>query len=307
MKKLLLSSSVLVALGVAGSAMAADLPVYTKAPPYVPDFSWTGFYIGGNAGYGWSTDSVTTSSIASTTGDFFFAPGVPSPSTALAHLIAATDAASVPTSFTTNPHGFIGGVQAGYNWQVNRQWVLGVETDFQGSDIKGTDTRQGAAAVVVAPFGFLQTAGTVATSEQKLDSFGTLRARLGFAPFDSHVLFYATGGLAYGHVESTTSYLQQPCASFFGCASPFGAAGSASTERVGWTAGGGVEYAVNPHWSFKTEYLYYDLGTISYALSPSTFAFPGIFSGLPHSAITNTTASARFDGSIVRAGINYRF
>jgi outer membrane immunogenic protein len=133
---------------------------------------------------------------------------------------------------------------------------------------------------------------------------GTLRARLGFVPFDSHILFYATGGLAYGHVESSTTYSQSGCL-FFGCASPTGATGSASSERVGWTAGGGIEYAVTPNWSFKTEYLYYDLGTMSYALSPSTFTFPG-FGGL-HSAITNTTASARFDGSIVRAGVNYRF
>jgi len=234
MRKLLLSSSVFVALGVAGSAMAADLPVYTKAPPpYVPDFSWTGFYVGVNAGYGWSTDGVTTSSIGSTTGDVFFGNN-PSPSTFLAHLIAGTNTAAVPTSFKNDPHGFLGGVQAGYNMQVNRQWVFGIEADFQGADIKGSDTRQGAATgfLLPGPQLFPLSVSTLATSEQKVDSLGTLRARLGFIPWDSHLLVYATGGLAYGHVESSTSYSQTGCL-IFACASPTGAAGSITSDRVG--------------------------------------------------------------------------
>jgi outer membrane immunogenic protein len=291
MRKLLLSSTVFVALGVAGSAIAADLPVYTKAPPpYVPDFSWTGFYAGVNAGYGWSTDGVTTSSIGSTTGTSNF----------LARLIAATNTAAVPTSFKNDPNGFLGGVQAGYNWQVNRQWVFGVETDFQGADIKGSDTRQGAATGFVVPPFLPLSVSTLATSEQKIDSLGTLRARLGFIPWDSHLLVYATGGLAYGHVESSTSYSQMGCLMFI-CRSPTGAAGSASGEQVGWSAGGGLEYAFARNWSLKTEYLHYDLGSVSYALSPSTFTFG------THSAITNTTATAKFTGDIVRAGVNYRF
>src|SRR4029077_6535377 len=136
-------------------------------------------------------------------------------------------------------------------------------------------TRQGAAIGNFAPFGgpgVPLSVMTLATAEQKLDSFGTLRARLGFVPWDSRLLVYGTGGLAYGHVESSAAYAQTGCL-FFVCGSPTGAAGSASTERVGWTAGGGFEYALAQHWSVKAEYLYYDLGTMSYALSPSSFSF----------------------------------
>ena len=77
MKKLLLSSSVLVALGVAGSALAADLPVYTKAPPPAPVYSWTGWYFGVNGGGGWGRSSHTSTIIAPvTTGDFDVSGGL---------------------------------------------------------------------------------------------------------------------------------------------------------------------------------------------------------------------------------------
>jgi outer membrane immunogenic protein len=107
MKKLLLSSSVLVALGVAGSALAADLPVYTKAPPPAPVWSWTGWYFGVNGGWGWGRSSHTSTIIAPvTTGDFDVSGGL------------------------------VGGT-AGYNYQIGH-WVFGVETDLDWADINGS-------------------------------------------------------------------------------------------------------------------------------------------------------------------------
>jgi len=93
------------ALGAAVPAQAADLPrpVYKAPPAYIPAyFSWTGFYIGLNAGYGWAR-------------------------------LTDTAGASV------DPKGFIGGGQIGYNWQVNN-FVFGLEADFQGSSQKVSDS-----------------------------------------------------------------------------------------------------------------------------------------------------------------------
>lgn len=85
------------------AAFAADLP--RKAPvSYIapePVMTWTGFYIGANAGYGWA--NVGTNGVSS------------------------------------NLTGFIGGGQLGYNWQTGA-WVFGVEGDFQGADEKRSDT-----------------------------------------------------------------------------------------------------------------------------------------------------------------------
>ena len=103
-------------------ALAADLarpaPYVAPSPayaPYVPAFSWTGFYIGGNAGWAWSK------------GDGSIAFGGPA------------------GTFSGDGNGFLGGVQAGYNWQVNN-WVFGVEADFQAGAGKG-DVSGGAGAV----------------------------------------------------------------------------------------------------------------------------------------------------------------
>ena len=113
MRKLLvafLSTSALAA-GLASNAQAADMPARmpAKAPVYapVPVFSWTGFYLGGNLGWGWSSGDGTIA--------FGGAPG--------------------PVSGDGN--GFLGGITAGYNWQAANNLVFGLETDFQGSTGSG--------------------------------------------------------------------------------------------------------------------------------------------------------------------------
>jgi outer membrane immunogenic protein len=200
-------------LGFGAVAHAADLapigpgpaPVYTKAPP--PLWSWTGFYVGGNVGGAWGTSSATNPFFGfQTTGDY-------------------------PTS------GIIAGGQAGYNWQFS-SWVLGLETDMDWSDVKGT-TSNGICSGVVCT-----------TSDSWL---GTTRARFGYAV--DHLLVYGTGGVAYGDVKFDVSP-----------AAPFGA--NAATTRTGWTAGAGLEYAFTRNWSAKLEYLYVDLGTADLACTP---------------------------------------
>jgi outer membrane immunogenic protein len=142
------------------------------------------------------------------------------------------------------PNGLMGGGQIGYNWQVHPNWVLGVEADIQGSGANDTF----AAYKFSNPW------------------FGTVRGRVGYAM--NNVLFYATGGLAYGGVNVD-----------FG---PF----NEWQTHLGWTAGAGVEVGLTPNWSAKAEYLYVRLEDRGYVLT-------GVQNGL--------------QSNIFRLGVNYRF
>jgi outer membrane immunogenic protein len=99
--------------------------------------------------------------------------------------------------------------------------------------------------------------------------------------------------LAYGHVASSASTLITALAT---CTTNlFCAVGSASQTHAGWTAGGGVEYALSAPWSVKVEYLHVDLGRETYNM-PST-SFP----------VTGMQATTTFHENLVRAGLNYKF
>jgi outer membrane immunogenic protein len=267
MKFLATTAVALVSFGLIGSASAADLAArpYTKAPPMVdPVFSWTGWYIGVNGGgsFGSSTgrlDSFTTAP-----------PG--------ASFLPAVTAGGTPQSLGAKHEGGFGGGQVGYNWQQG-MWVYGLETDIQGAGIGSTST-------VTFPGGG-GTVPSVSTGRDRIDWFGTFRGRVGVAV--DRVLFYGTGGLAYGGVKSTATNLYTPAA-----AGTF--MGSTSDTKVGWAAGAGVEWAFAPNWSLKAEYLHVDLGR-----STVTIADPVNF---PIS-FANYRFSHTFD--TVRAGINYKF
>jgi outer membrane immunogenic protein len=291
MKKLALAVSILAISAV--SASAADLapaPVYTKAPAVVPApvYNWTGWYIGGTAGGGWNTNGGVNNAV---TGTFCNTPlsGCPAIGTALA--------AAVPTQYGINPSGFIGGGEVGYNWQTGR-FVWGVETDFSGTSINGSNAQ----ALSAVPAGFLSNTTSVAgIASERLDWFGTVRGRLGVTITDP-VLVYATGGFAYGHASSSTTLTESvggPCL----CGPSPTVASSASGILTGWTVGGGLEWRFAPNWTVKGEYLYYDLGSVNYSL-------PGIVqltSGGAQFFGTGVTASASFKGSIARVGVNYKF
>jgi outer membrane immunogenic protein len=208
--------------------------------------SWTGFYVGGNGGFG---------------GDKFqypFTVGGPIPAL---DITAATSGTS-----SLNSSGFFGGGQAGFNWQAAPTWVLGVEGDFDAANIEG---KANTSATVFS--------GSVGTT---LDWFGTVRGRVGFLVTPS-ALFYGTGGWAYGRTTSSAAGLG------------LAATGSVGHEENGWTAGGGLEYAFNQWLSFKTEYLFLDLGTDSLV--------NGTVAGVPFSVSEKTTVHT------VKAGINVKF
>ena len=260
------------------AAQAADLPTRKEAPAPVfvpPPFTWTGFYIGLNAGGLWPSGSRSAS---------IFDPH------------AATDGgfigAEFPGGLGSQSAGFIGGGQAGYNWQTGA-FVLGVETDFDGTTNSKSFNNVGtpflgAGVPAILAGDFLSVNGKAA-----LSWLGTTRARVGFvATPDNRLMIYATGGVAYGGGTSNFSVFDSTTGSFF--------TGSPSSTRVGWVIGGGVEYAITNNWTIKGEYLYADLGSSDFTTVGNAAAavnFPGVF----------VASKISYNASIFRAGVNYKF
>jgi outer membrane immunogenic protein len=191
-RKLLMSTVVL--CGATGTAFAADLPTTKGAPVYTPPpppiFTWTGLYIGAQAGYEFG------------------------------HATTVTGGAGLPGY---NPSGFDGGAHIGYNYQIG-QFVAGIEGDVNGSNYNGSNT-----------FG-----GLAYSTTDDVD--GSVRGRLGIA-WD-RALIYATGGAAFGNFRN--QYAAGP------------ALDTVWNTRVGWTVGGGIEYAIDNNWSLRAEYRYTD-------------------------------------------------
>jgi outer membrane immunogenic protein len=175
MKTLVVAGLAATVLAVA-PALGADL--VTKAP-VAPVTSWTGFYAGVNAGYGFGDASTTAT------------PGDPNGQRPIFGIVNVATASS-----TFDRSGGLGGVQAGYNWQFSPRWVAGIEADFDWADLAG----DGASATTL--FGGSNPA--TFSASQKIEWLGTLRARLGYLSTENLLLF-ATGGLAYGKVNETTS------------------------------------------------------------------------------------------------------
>ncbi len=278
-----------------GPALAADLPSQKgppAPPPPPPAPLWTGFYLGLNAGGTWSSNSgVNTIGYPGACNAFAC------PSTSFYYAGMATGVTPGKTS------AFMGGGQIGYNWQFYERFVASVEADIQGV---ASSKANGAFVSGGAVFG-VGTFDSIMNTQRTLDYFGTVRGRLGWLATPT-LLLYGTGGLAYGGVTMSTNIAQAVLAppGLAGTVFPGVGAGALSDTRVGWTAGAGVEWLFLPNWSVKVEYLYYDLGTSSFALSPmvsrTAFAPPVDVFGTAYA-----TSSTRFNGNVVRGGLNYHF
>jgi len=237
MRKLILAGASLVVagvLGLAAGAQAADMPV--KAPVYVAPFTWTGIYLGINAGYGNSKsdgNEFCTDPFGVVSG-----PGCWNPSAAA----------------VTSSGGFVGG-QIGANYQVG-MFVFGVESDIQVAHINGSSTL--ADPCCIPAFAAI---GTL-TRAQNLDWFGTVRGRLGLAIWD-RTLVYGTGGVMYGEEVVNTS-LAFPLVAY---------QATSSSTHTGWVAGGGIEYAFTNALSAKLEGLYYNMGSETLAFTSPVTAF----------------------------------
>jgi outer membrane immunogenic protein len=220
------------AAALAQLASAADLPRKAPAalPPPVPVFSWTGFYVGVNAGGHWGR----VSDPAVFTDNTWFGGGD-----------AANAAAAWPN--TLKPSGFAGGGQVGYNWQVSN-FVVGAEADIIG--LAGSASRNLVFFINGNP------GANVGDSAQD-KWMATVRARVGYA-FD-RALLYATGGVAFANWSFNHTYSDN--------AGAIPTNVTSTTTRTGWTIGGGLEYALTNNWIVRGEYLYADFGTYNNSLA----------------------------------------
>ncbi|MEI9924742.1 MAG: outer membrane beta-barrel protein [Bradyrhizobium sp.] len=165
-----------------------------------------------------------------------------------------TSTLAVPPLFTdtatSKMNGVSGGAQIGYNLQM-QSWLVGLEGDIQATGQRSNHS-------YTCPAGFCSQAlilglflvpnpAVAVTETQRIDFYGTVRGRVGVTVVPT-VLLYATGGLAYGQVD-TESTLPNSARS--------------QNYKVGWTAGGGIEGAIGGNWTLRVEYLYLDLGRTS--------------------------------------------
>jgi len=270
-------AGVLIAAVIMGPAIAAPPP---------PVWTWTGFYIGANAGYSWGNDHGPI-----TLGNSFSAEQ------------------------NTSLDGFIGGGQLGYNWQTNN-WVYGLETDFQGTGQKGSANAVCPGGPSLTSVNGVCTPGHVgdtvpnsnpafpvnANLSEKLEWLGTFRGRIG-TTITPTLLPYLTGGLAYGHIKATeaasTTNVFGTTGVNNGTFAPGGGSFSNGTTKVGWTIGAGIESMLWGNWTGKIEYLYVDLGTVS-------GSFPTTIVSLSGGSLVAGYSSHVTD-NIVRVGVNYAF
>jgi outer membrane immunogenic protein len=264
-------SSLLIAAPLS-AASAADMPL--KAPP-PPVWSWTGFYAGVNVGYSWGDGKSN-----------YYDPNFVN--------LGIGDPLSNPLSQKLD--GIIGGGQIGYNWQVNSTWVLGLEADIQGSGERGSASFADPYTVGVDCDVFCS--NVVGTMKDSIDWFGTVRGRAGIL-ITPTTLLYGTGGLAFGGVKASGT-ITDLCFTGRPPACTTGSWGfSGSRTNAGWTAGAGVEGRVwnTTDWTWKLEYLYLDLGS----MSGNGFELAGDFGTMPYTWTTKIT------DNILRVGVNYHF
>jgi outer membrane immunogenic protein len=281
MKKILLSTVAFA--GLTAGAMAADLPMRAAPPPpvpmAVPVFTWSGLYVGVNVGWAFTDnedrdgrDGLVTPRGGRNNEPFDVVP-------------AAGGSFLTGSRRSGSDDGILGGGQVGYNMQFG-MFVAGIEADIQAIDLEGGRSGGLTGGVRSAAERFDATrprhgiigatnnvffGGFNGANGEDVDLFGTVRGRLGVA-FD-RTLVYATGGLAWrdtGDNDGRNGTVGTPPAGFFSTLSPGAAARGArnlarinrdndfDAEDIGFTVGGGIEYAFTNSISVKLEGLYVD-------------------------------------------------
>jgi outer membrane immunogenic protein len=283
MKKLL---TVIAVAGLIGTPVfAADMAVKAPPPPPpAPVYSWTGFYVGVNAGGAWGHSSFSTDpgcNRVAATGSVFcntgaFAPNGP--------VVAAAGSGSF------SPASFTGGAQVGYNWQAG-YIVYGLEGDFEYLHLKASSTVGG-----LYPVPFLGNRFVV-NDAINTNWLATIRGRLGYT-YGPNLLLFATGGAAFSDFKVTSSYSDNAVGGGFPGGFGFGVS---SAVKTGWTVGGGAEWIFAPQWSVKVEYLYVDLGNKSINVQLNNTDVPTDV----HAQLM--IVNANLTTNIVRVGLNHQF
>jgi outer membrane immunogenic protein len=189
----------------------------------MPVYSWTGFYIGGDLGGAWTSNSGTWIALFP----------APSPGTN-------------PIAAGTGGSGFVGGLHAGYNYQFAQTWVAGLEGDWMWSNAGGSFSQPWTVTGTSAQY-----PGTFTNMSSKLDWVSSLRARVGYL-VTPNLLAYGTGGVAWGRFDYGANSV---CTT--ACGVNYVANSALSSTQTGFTVGGGLEWAMTRNWLLRTEYLYY--------------------------------------------------
>ena len=271
---------------------AADLASLKSEVSSAPVAHWTGFYAGLNTGGIWGNSNSVNVTTMPISGSEASDPTLDFTKTALG------GAANTGAINTGTLRGFIGGGQLGYNRSVGfgrNQYMVGMELDLQA--IAGDGGNNPGYVAYLPVIGLSYSSVTVHNTTSYI---GTARSRVGYLILPNVVVF-GTGGLAYGRVSTTFARwsLDYP--------TTYGAWGeglnSYAAVKAGWTAGGGGEWMFSPNWSLKAEYLYYDLGSLASNASTIRYNLKDSFVRITHVS----TYAPRFNGNIIRAGLNYHF
>jgi outer membrane immunogenic protein len=168
------------------------------------------------------------------------------------------------------PNGEMGGLHVGYNYQIN-QFVVGLEGDVTAADFNNNSTLGGLLNV-----------------STRVPVEGSIRSRVGYT-WD-RALFFVTGGAVFGDIENNYGLIIPGVGNF---GDP---AGTYKKTRVGYTVGGGVEYALSDNWSVRGEYRYSDFGHSTDNIFP-------IFSAvIPTTSVRDKVVEHR-----VTVGFSYKF
>ena len=291
MKKLLLGSVVLGAFAAGVPAFAADLPatVPYKAPPPVlaPAYNWTGCYIGGHIGGGFGRKDWSVDSSDPPPGDS---------GSIFRNAVNNGGPVDLGSQIVT---GFLGGIQGGCDYQFGSHLVLGAQADFSWANLQSTFTNS---VSFVASNG--NTFGESFTAHTRVEGWGTITGRIGYS--SDRALFYLKGGAAGVRDKYSIADV------FFGGQFTEGAlAGSASSNRWGWTVGAGFEYALLPNLSAFVEYDFLDFGTHRTLFNCRSTSSANLFSCGEFDSIGPPKSTVPLDISQqvheIKLGLNYRF
>ncbi len=284
MKPTLFTLIAFLLFGQMASAQWIRWPDYYEST-FWPDFydskRWSGFYFGLNSGYAWGNVNFrTTVPGTGDIGDYF---------DSLEHQLLAGFAKR-----RLHPSGFVGGVQAGYNWKFcYSPMVLGVETDFDAFLLKKSHH-------ISAPFADIPEATIHLNRHIQTNWLYTLRARLGYSC--NRWFTFVTGGLAVTNLRARQKYFDN-----FNTVdqNPFPDAleiAKKTTTLPGWTVGAGVEYAISRCLSAFVTYLYTHFRDIKF--SGGFVAVPQFDGNIPDLDTFNNRVNLHTN--MVRFGLNYK-